>query len=948
MSLSLMSQNMCSYSGCNLSFANLYDLIAHIEFVHIPLIEEEQRQKCSQAVESDNRTAPNLPLSYVCRVFRTPYRTTPSKPEAFRLNWCHYRKRPPPQASILPPQQVPIQSATTVSGLLQANTANIMSNANPRNPQNYIEMRDSRGMVAQNHQLPPQPAPVQLQQQPLPIPQSQSQHSLSHPHPHHSYHAPVSVSIPSVSSAPHLNLDIPNEVPVNNNPPEDLDECSTNDPEMRFKCTIIDCHLRYKNIHGLRNHLRVAHRIVFEDKNDVNQGYGDDLHGQLPSSPSKPHKCQYCSKRYKTPAGLTNHVNQAHQKTSGGYAGQNPEQAPSSPTVLAQLITQAQAERQHRTAMEQQQRNQAPPHSMMTHQRPLPVALAPNQHQVGQGQGQSQFQQPVHNQSHQHQYIQQTPNPQPPLPVRSIGNYSQQPQGPMQRSTAYSGAIPSSTGMQMQQPHSMHPPPQRRSHISHTQMAQQILQQGQLQQQMAQNQQQQGIPMQEMHPPHSHSQQAMMQRPEFYHNRPPPPNHQQQQQQQQQTQHEVINPNQPHYNQEMAEIAMDSSDAPGEENSDVLCFTPLGSGQEVGRSAHLLQFKGKKILLDCGVHPGMHGVDALPFVDFVDIENIDLLLITHFHLDHCGALPWLLQKTGFRGRCFMTHATKAIYRMLLGDYIRISRFGSAASDRTQLYTEDDLDKSMEKIEVIDFHEQKEVNGVRFWPYVAGHVLGACMFMIEIAGVKILYTGDFSCLEDRHLCAAEIPNIQPDILISESTYGTQIHEPREEREKRFTQTVHDIVGRGGRCLIPAFALGRAQELLLILDEYWEAHPELHDIPVYYASSLAKRCMAVYQTFVSGMNERIQKQIAVNNPFVFKHISNLKGMAHFEDVGPCVVLASPGMLQNGLSRELFEQWCTDSKNGCIIAGYCVEGTLAKVKSFYFILFHHFSSLFSAHSL
>uniref|UniRef100_A0A0M3IUR6 Beta-Casp domain-containing protein n=1 Tax=Ascaris lumbricoides TaxID=6252 RepID=A0A0M3IUR6_ASCLU len=130
------------------------------------------------------------------------------------------------------------------------------------------------------------------------------------------------------------------------------------------------------------------------------------------------------------------------------------------------------------------------------------------------------------------------------------------------------------------------------------------------------------------------------------------------------------------------------------------------------------------------------------------------------------------------------------------------------------------------------------------------------------------------------------------------------------------------GRGGRCLIPAFAHGRAQELLLILDEYWEAHPELQDIPVYYASSLAKKCMAVYQTFVSGMNSRI------NNPFFFRHVSNMKSIEHFEDVGPCVVLASPGMLQNSLSRELFENWCTDSKNGCIIAGYCVEGTLAKV--------------------
>ncbi|VDL64714.1 unnamed protein product, partial [Nippostrongylus brasiliensis] len=367
-------------------------------------------------------------------------------------------------------------------------------------------------------------------------------------------------------------------------------------------------------------------------------------------------------------------------------------------------------------------------------------------------------------------------------------------------------------------------------------------------------------------------------------------------------------------------------DEDGGASSDIMCFTPLGSGQEVGRSCHLLHFKGKKILLDCGVHPGMHGVDALPFVDFIDIEEIDLLLITHFHLDHCGALPWLLEKTGFQGKCFMTHATKAIYRMLLGDYIKVAKYGGG-SDRSMLYTEEDLERSMEKIEVIDFHEQKEVNGIRFWPYVAGHVLGACMFMIEIAGVRALYTGDFSRLEDRHLCAAELPTITPDVLISESTYGTQIHEERDEREKRFTQMVHDIVGRGGRCLIPAFALGRAQELLLILDEYWDAHPELYDIPVYYASALAKKCMAVYQTFVSGMNQRIQKQIAVSNPFVFKHVSNLKGMEHFEDSGPCVVLASPGMLQNGLSRELFEKWCTDAKNGCIIAGYCVEGTLAK---------------------
>lgn len=357
--------------------------------------------------------------------------------------------------------------------------------------------------------------------------------------------------------------------------------------------------------------------------------------------------------------------------------------------------------------------------------------------------------------------------------------------------------------------------------------------------------------------------------------------------------------------------------------SDKLVITPLGSGQEVGRSCIVMEFKGKRILLDCGIHPGLNGMDALPFLDLIEADQIDLLLISHFHLDHCGALPWFLQKTTFRGRCFMTHATKAIYRWLLADCIKVSNI----STEQMLYTETDLEASMDKIEVMNFHEEKEVGGVRFWCYNAGHVLGAAMFMMEIAGVKILYTGDFSRQEDRHLMSAEVPKIRPDVLIIESTYGTHIHEKREEREARFTGMVHDTVTRGGRCLIPVFALGRAQELLLILDEYWALHPELHEVPIYYASSLAKKCMAVYQTYVNAMNERIRRQMSIRNPFVLKHISNLKSVDHLEDMGPCVVLASPGMMQSGLSRQLFEAWCTDSRNTCIIAGYCVEGTLAK---------------------
>eukprot|EP00118_Oscarella_pearsei_P007095 m.33584 g.33584 ORF g.33584 m.33584 type:complete len:691 (+) comp31847_c0_seq3:10-2082(+) len=360
-----------------------------------------------------------------------------------------------------------------------------------------------------------------------------------------------------------------------------------------------------------------------------------------------------------------------------------------------------------------------------------------------------------------------------------------------------------------------------------------------------------------------------------------------------------------------------------DDQSDLLVIRPLGAGQEVGRSCIMLEFKGKKIMLDIGIHPGMHGVDALPFTDLIDANEIDILLVSHFHLDHCGALPWFLEKTTFKGRVFMTHASKAIYRWLLSDYIKVSNISTVDN----LYTEKDLENSMDKIETVNFHQEMEVNGIKFWCYHAGHVLGAAMFMIEIAGVKILYTGDFSRQEDRHLMAAEIPPIKPDILITEATYGTQIHEKREIREARFTSTVHDIVNRGGRCLIPVFALGRAQELLLILDEYWDQHPDLRDIPIYYASSLAKKCMAVYQTYINAMNDKIRKQIAIANPFHFKHISYLRGIDQFEDIGPSVVMASPGMMQSGLSRQLFESWCTEKRNGVVIAGYCVEGTLAK---------------------
>lgn len=354
-----------------------------------------------------------------------------------------------------------------------------------------------------------------------------------------------------------------------------------------------------------------------------------------------------------------------------------------------------------------------------------------------------------------------------------------------------------------------------------------------------------------------------------------------------------------------------------------IIIKPLGAGNEVGRSCIHLKYKNKELLLDCGVHPAYTGVSSLPFLDLVDLSKIDAILVTHFHLDHAAALPFLTEKTEFKGKVYMTHPTKAILRWLLNDYIRVIN----SSSEQDFYTEQDLQNCYDKIIPIDYHQQININGIKVTALNAGHVLGAAMFLLEIEKSKILYTGDFSREEDRHLKAAESPCCCLDALITESTYGVQCHLPRSEREARFTSIVSNVVRRGGRCLLPVFALGRAQELLLILEEHWDENPQLKGIPIYYASALAQKCMAVYQTYINMMNERIQKTSLIKNPFDFRNVESIKDIQAFKDTGPCVMMASPGMLQNGFSRELFEKWCSNEKNGVVIPGYCIEGTLAK---------------------
>ncbi|GAB0133914.1 endoribonuclease ysh1 [Epichloe bromicola] len=375
--------------------------------------------------------------------------------------------------------------------------------------------------------------------------------------------------------------------------------------------------------------------------------------------------------------------------------------------------------------------------------------------------------------------------------------------------------------------------------------------------------------------------------------------------------------------------------------SDELMFLCLGGGNEVGRSCHIIQYKGKTVMLDAGNHPAYDGLAALPFYDDFDLSTVDVLLISHFHVDHAASLPYVLAKTNFRGRVFMTHPTKAIYKWLIQDSVRVGNT-SSSSATPPVYTEQDHLNTFPQIEAIDYHTTHTISSIRITPYPAGHVLGAAMFLIEIAGLNIFFTGDYSREQDRHLVSAEVPKgVKIDVLITESTYGIASHVPRLEREQALMKSITSILNRGGRALLPVFALGRAQELLLILDEYWGKHPEYQKYPIYYASNLARKCMVVYQTYVGAMNDNIKRlfrermaeaeasgdSAGKGGPWDFKYIRSLKNLDRFDDVGGCVMLASPGMLQSGVSRELFERWAPNEKNGVIITGYSVEGTMAR---------------------
>ncbi|CAH8532643.1 unnamed protein product [Schistosoma guineensis] len=352
---------------------------------------------------------------------------------------------------------------------------------------------------------------------------------------------------------------------------------------------------------------------------------------------------------------------------------------------------------------------------------------------------------------------------------------------------------------------------------------------------------------------------------------------------------------------------------------------PLGAGQDVGRSCILVTLGGKNIMFDCGMHMGYN--DDRKFPDFTYITDkgslndyLDCVIISHFHLDHCGALPYMTEVIGYDGPIYMTHPTKAICPILLEDYrkINVERRGDQ-----NFFTSDMIYRCMTKVRCVYIHQTVKVDDdLEIQAFYAGHVLGAAMFLVRVGTNSVLYTGDYNMTPDRHLGAAWVSRCRPDLLITESTYATTIRDSKRTREREFLEKIHARVEAGGKVLIPVFALGRAQELCILLETYWERMNI--SVPIYFSMGMAEKANEYYKLFISWTNQKIKETFVKRNMFDFKHIKPL-GQGTVDNPGPMVVFATPGMLHAGQSLHIFRKWASDERNMVVIPGYCVAGTV-----------------------
>jgi len=360
-------------------------------------------------------------------------------------------------------------------------------------------------------------------------------------------------------------------------------------------------------------------------------------------------------------------------------------------------------------------------------------------------------------------------------------------------------------------------------------------------------------------------------------------------------------------------------------------LTFLGSGRQVGRSCLLLQTENSKVLLDCGIDVSSSGTDRFPYfnVPEFDINTLDAIIISHAHLDHVGLLPYLY-KMGYKGPVYMTTPSRDLAALLALDFIGVA-YKQASKP---LFDSADIKEMVKHSICLNFNEVTDVTpDIRLTFYNSGHVLGSAMCHLNIGNGahNLLYAADYKYSKTQLLDPAVSSFPRVETVITESTYGarTDILPPRKETETKFIQMVKETVEKGGKVLIPELGLGHAQETVLRVEEAVRMG-ELPKIPM-YIDGMIWDMNAIHTAYPDFLSSKVRSNIFQdNNPFmsdIFKRVGSPQERKEVIEGGPCIVIATSGMLQGGASVEYLKHFADNPNNLMVLSCYQGPGSIGR---------------------
>ncbi|MBS1493407.1 MAG: MBL fold metallo-hydrolase [Bacteroidetes bacterium] len=358
-------------------------------------------------------------------------------------------------------------------------------------------------------------------------------------------------------------------------------------------------------------------------------------------------------------------------------------------------------------------------------------------------------------------------------------------------------------------------------------------------------------------------------------------------------------------------------------------FNVLGGGNEIGANSFLLSLNEINIVLDSGLHPRKKGSSAFPNYESIKNEKIDHLIITHAHTDHIGSLPYFLKFFPY-AKIYSTKATLSLAEVMLSNTTRILREEFELEfDKSMIsnYKEETLDIIPMIMKRYDYEEKIHLNDsgnekISFKFFDAGHILGSASVLINAAGKKIFYTGDINLRNQSLIPKAELPKNKIDILITEATNCASENYPDyKDEEKRLGAFINRIINKGGSVLIPSFALGKSQEILMRVHTLMKKNIIPH-VPVYY-SPMSKAINDVYDDYIYSIN-RVKKGFKLSE-IDFTLLGRRDSVRGDFYKHPSIVIATSGMMMpRTASYTIAKQFLPRANFGIAVCGYCDPDT------------------------